>query len=208
MAKNKHDKQNKEEKKSAQDYYKLHGDEIDDLISANADNTPEYSKEELEKYRTKRKIKFSDTLKVLLIKFWFNGSVNFFFFMGLGYYVRDSLDQLFVLGFAMGIVTDILVNNVLRFIAKPEGANDRWMMFPKKQLSSLFLNILYAFVVLLFVYMFYNVVNSVLNSLGKGVLAVEPVLFGVVYLGFDVLFISLKHLMVRVINDAKGKVRN
>ena len=130
----------------------------------------------------------------------------FFFFLGLGNYLRDILDQLFVLGMALGIITDILVNNVLRFIAKPEGANDRWMMFPKKQLSSLFVNILYAFVVLFFVYMFYNLINKVLQSLGRSVLGVEPLLFGLIYLGFDLLFISMKKLMMRIIDDAKKKV--
>ena len=132
--------------------------------------------------------------------------MSFFFFLGLGNYLRDLLDQLLVLGMAMGIITDILVNNVLRFIAKPEGANDRWMMVPKKQLSSLFLNILYAFVVLFFVYMFYNLVNSILQSAGGSILSVEPLLFGLFYLGFDLLFISMKKLMMRIIDDAKKKV--
>ena len=140
------------------------------------------------------------------MKYWFNGSVCFFFFLGLGNYLRDLLDQLFVLGLALGIITDILVNNVLRYIAKPEGANDKWMMVPKKQLSSLFLNILYAYVVLFFVYMFYNLLNSIIQRLGGSVLSVEPLLFGLVYLGFDLLFISMKKLMIRIISDAKKKV--
>ena len=111
-----------------------------------------------------------------------------------------------VLGFAMGVITDILVNNVLRFIAKPEGGNDKWMMIPQKKLSSLFLNIGYAFVVLFFVYMFYNLVNTILQKLGGSILTVEPLLFALIYLGFDLLFIGMKKMMKNIISDAKKKV--
>lgn len=206
MAKKNKERQTPEERKTAQDYYKLHSGAVNDLVTANEENSPVVSEAELRKYRSGSKIKLSETVKALLVKYWFNGSVCFFFFLGLGNYLRDLLDQLFVLGLAMGIITDILVNNVLRFIAKPEGANDRWMMVPKKQLSSLFVNIAYAYVVLFFVYMFYNLVNTVLQSMGGSVLSVEPLLFGLIYLGFDLLFISMKRLMKRIIDDAKKKV--
>ena len=206
MAKNKNTKKNEEERKTAQDYYWLHSDAVNDLITANEENSPEVSEAELRKYRSGSKIRFSETFKALLVKYWFNGSVCFFFFLGLGYYLRDLLDQLFVLGFAMGILTDILTNNVLRFIARPKGINDRWMMIPQKRLSSLFLNIIYAYVVLFFVYMFYNIINTILTKAGKPVLSVEPLLFALFYLGFDLLFISMKHLLQRIVSDAKKKV--
>jgi len=165
------------------------------------------SEEELRKYRSGSRLKISETLKALLIKFWFNGSVCFFFFWGLGSYLRDLLDQLLVLGLALGIITDILVNNILRYIQKTPGANDRWMMFPKKQLSSLFLNIIYAYVVLSFVYMFYNLINSVLAAGGHELLGVGPILFGLFYLGFDLAFIGLKHLFRSVLSEARKKVQ-
>ena len=206
MARKDKNRQTAEERKTAQDYYKLHSGAVNDLVTANEENSPVVSEAELRKYRSGPKFKLSETIKALLVKYWFNGSVCFFFFLGLGNYLRDILDQLFVLGMALGIITDILVNNVLRFIAKPEGSTDRWMMVPKKQLSSLFVNILYAFVVLFFVYMFYNLINKVLQSLGRSVLGVEPLLFGLIYLGFDLLFISMKKLMMRIIDDAKKKV--
>lgn len=206
MAKSKDKKQTIEERKTAADYYKLHSEAVNDLATANEENSPKVSEEELRKYRSGGKFKLSETVKALLVKYWFNGAVCFFFFLGLGNYLRDLLDQLFVLGFAMGIITDILVNNVLRFIAKPEGGNDKWMMIPQKKLSSLFLNIGYAFVVLFFVYMFYNLLNTILQKLGGSILSVEPLLFGLIYLGFDLLFIGMKKMMKNIISDAKKKV--
>lgn len=207
MAKNKDKKRTAEERKTAEDYYKLHSQAVKDLAEANEENSPVVSEEELRKYRSGSRLKISETLKALLIKFWFNGSVCFFFFWGLGSYLRDLLDQLLVLGLALGIITDILVNNILRYIQKTPGANDRWMMFPKKELSSLFLNIIYAYVVLSFVYMFYNLINSVLAAGGHELLGVGPILFGLFYLGFDLAFIGLKHLFRRVLSDAKNKVQ-
>ena len=206
MAKNKDKKKIAEERKTAEDYYKLHSQAVNDLVTANEENSPVVSEEELKKFRSGSKIKISETVKVLFVKFWFNGSVCFFFFWGLGTYLRDLLDQLMVLGLALGIITDILVNNILRYMAKTSGSTDRWMMFPKKQLSSLFFNILYAYLVLAFVYMFYNVINSVLTAAGKELLGVGPILFGLFYLGFDLCFISLKHLFQRIVKDAKRKV--
>lgn len=206
MARNKNKTKTNEERKSAEEYYKLHSQAVKDLATANEENSPVVSEEELRKYRSGGKFRLGETAKALLLKYWFNGSICFFFFLGLGNYLRDLLDQLFVLGMAMGIITDILVNNALRYIAKTPGANDRWMMIPEKKLSSLFLNILYAYVVLAFVYMFYNIVNAILTAAGKSLLTVEPLLFGLIYLGFDLLFISMKRLMGRIISDAKKKV--
>ena len=107
MAKAKDKKRPAEERRSAEDYYKLHSQAVKDLATANEENSPVVSEAELRKYRSGSKIRISETLKALLIKFWFNGSVCFFFFLGLGSYLRDLLDQLMVLGLAQGIINII-----------------------------------------------------------------------------------------------------
>lgn len=196
-----------EEERSPADYYKLHSSAIDDLIHADEENSPEVPPEELARYRSRRSVRLAEWVRILLIKFWFNGSVCFFFFWGLGAYLADLPDQLLVLGIAMGIVTDLLVNNILRFYAKTEGENDRWMMFPKKRFASFPLNILYAFVVLFFVFMLYQVINTVLVRMsgaeGSVPLGVGPVLFGLFYLGFDLMFLGFKQLFLRILHDAQ-----
>ena len=196
------------EERAAADYYKLHSRAVDDLVTANADNSPEVTEEELAKYRSHRGLSLPNWLKMLLLKLWFNGAVCFFFFWGLGGYLRDLLDQLVVIGIAMGVITDLLVNNALRFLAKTPGENDRWMMFPKKGYASFPLNILYAFLVLLCVVWFYNALNAAVIALSGAApdtvpLGVEPVLFGLFYLGFDLLFISCRQLFLRILADAK-----
>lgn len=178
------------------DYYKLHTKAVDDLVTANEANSPKVSEAELRAYRSGPKMKVSDWVKVLFIKAWFAGAVCFFFMWGLGNYLADQLDMLFVTGMALGIVTDLLTNNVLRFISKTQGGNDRWMMFPKKGFISFPLNILYGYVILALVFVLYNVINlTIIHFTGAAdtvPLGVEPILFGVFCMGFDVLLIQIK----------------
>ena len=70
----------RDEIRSAQEYYKLHSKAVDDLVTADESNSPEVPEEELRKYRSRTRLQLGDTFKALLLKFWFNGSVCFFFF--------------------------------------------------------------------------------------------------------------------------------
>ena len=111
------------------DYYDLHKQAVEDLVTADVSNSPVVSKKELRKFRGAKKIRIPNVVKALFIKWWFNGAVCFFFLWGLGMFVTNILDQLFILAIAMGIVTDLLVNNSLRFVADPDGSLDKYMMF-------------------------------------------------------------------------------
>ena len=181
-------------------YYELKTKAVDDLVNADESNSPEVSKEELRKYKSGPKLKLADWVKLLLIKGWFAGAVCFFFFWGLGTYLASMLDLLFVTGFALGVVTDLLTNPVLRFFEKNPGDNSRWMMFPKKGLYTLFLNVPYGFVILALVYGLYTGINMIAARITGNTdtvfLGVEPVLFGVFCLGFDLLLIKAKHIIM------------
>ena len=200
-----------EDKRSAADYYKLNVRAVDDLVNADVSNSPKVSEEELRKYRSGSKIKLSDVTKVILIKAWFGGMVCFFFFWGLGIYVSDQLDQLLILGLALGFLTDLITNNVFRFLAKTPGANDRWMMFPKRKFITLPLNVLYAFLILLCVVTTYNLVNTVLVSITGAQdtvpLGVGPIFFGIFCMAWDMLFLNMKRVAKRVLADARQKQR-
>ena len=118
-------------------------------------------------------------LKVSLVKAWFYGSVCFFFLWGLGGYLADALDLFFVTAIALGMVTDLLINTLLKYYAETDGANDRWMMVPRRGVAGFFLNILYAFLVLGLVDLVYNVINLAI--------------------------LSVKHLLGRIVADARAK---
>lgn len=191
-----------EDRRDAADYYKLNLRAVEDLVTADASNSPPVSEAELKKYRSGPKVKLSDWAKALLVKFWFAGATCFFFLWGLGTYLNHWLDQMFVLGVALGAVTDLLTNSALRFIAVTPGANDRFMMFPKRGFGSLPLNLLYAFLLLFLVVTSYNALNLALSRWGGSMLGVGPILFGVFTTAWDMLLIKIRHTARRVLRDA------
>lgn len=199
----------KEAEKTLSEYYRLNTQAVDDLVTADESNSPQVPAAELRKYCSGPRLTLADWAKALLIKCWFAGAVCFFFLWGLGIYVMDYWDQLLVLGVALGIVTDLLTNNLFRFYAKTPGANDRWMMFPQKKFITLFLNILYAFLVLACVVATYQAVNALLIALTGAKdtvpLGVGPILFGVFVTAWDQLFITMKRALIKIFRDARKR---
>ena len=193
------------------DYYRLNTKSVDDLVNANAENSPKVSKQELQKYRSKSGISLPRWLKAVLLKAWFAGAACFFIFWGLGLYLTNLLDMMLVFGIALGLVTDLLLNNILRFMSSVPGEYDGWMMFPKKGMVSFFSNILYAFVLLFSVFFLYQGINGVIvaiNGQSDSVpVGVEPILFGLFYMGFDLLFVGMKNLAQRIFSDARASVK-
>ena len=120
------------------------------------------------------------------------------------------LDMLFVAGAALGMVTDLLTNNVIRFIESVPGENDKWLLFPKKGMVSFFLNLVYALVLVICVYALYSGINMILvkiiGSPDTVPLGVEPVLYGVFTMGFDVLLLGCKNLFGQIMADARRKL--
>ncbi len=197
----------REPERDAAEYYRLKKQAVEDLVTADESNSPAVSQEELDKYRSHRHKKLPMWLKVALIKAWFYGSVCFFFIWGLGGYLADQLDLFFVTAIALGMVTDLLINTLFRYYAETDGANDRWMMIPRRGVAGFFLNILYAFLALALVVLVYNVINllilSVTHETDTIPLGVGPILFGLFYMGIDTGLIALKHLLGRIVADAK-----
>lgn len=206
----KHPKQLPEDEPvSAADYYKLKTQAVDDLMEANAENAPEVTAAERKRYGAKVGAGLPVWFKVHLIKAWFAGAVCFFILWGLSMYL-PFLDLMVIAGVALGIITDVLTNNALRFFAETPGAYDKWMMFPKKRYATFFWNILYAFVLLAMVVGIYTGINMALvwirkDPPGSIPLGVEPILFGIFYVLCDALLIALKHFLAGLLKGAAKK---
>ena len=56
----------------------------------------------------------------------------------------------------------------------------------------------------------YNVINTIMvgdvNSAETVAVGVEPLMFGLLYMGFDMLFITIKNTLVKIFRDAENKV--
>ena len=202
---------NKNEKNTASRNFDLKTDAMDALVNNDAEQVPQYSQEELKKYRSRGGIRIPGWLKALGIKAWFAGAVCFFILWGLGIYI-GGLDMLVVTALALGMVTDLLTNNILRFLESTPGENDDWMVFPPKGIQSFVLNLVYAFVVMGAVFLFYNVLNYIIITITGAVdtipIGVEPLLFGLLCMGFDMLFVGCKRLIKSIIRDAKTAARS
>lgn len=210
MAK-KHKNIPKVEVKADTDPYKLKTDAVDRLVNAEKKEYPPLSlgRDPTRAYRRGFLDRIPSWIKALFIKFWFNGAVCFFIFWGLGIVIPNMENMIIVLAITLGMVNDLLVNNVFRFFAVREGDNDKWMMFPRKRYANFFLNILYSFVVLIAVILVYNAINVVANALAGTelvvYLGVEPILFGLFYMGVDLLLVAVKNMMIKIVKDAKNK---
>jgi hypothetical protein len=84
-------------------------------------------------------------------------------------------------------------------------------MFPEKRYITFFFNILYAIVLLICTDILYTFLNLALVGIAgaeSGVtLGVGPVLFGIFYTAFDLLFITMKRMLREILADAKTKAK-
>ncbi len=187
--------------KSSQSGYDLNRSAVDRLVNANKKTYSDSKADPGKQYKSKGFLdRIPSPVKALFIKFWFNGAVCFFIFWGLSLYVPSFWDMSFIMAIVLGMVNDLLVNNAFRFFAVTPGSNDKWMMFPKKKFWTFFANIIYSFVVLAVVITLYGVINLVVF------MGVEPILFGLLYMAVDMMFIGMKNLLLKIISDAKEKV--
>lgn len=189
-------------------YYDLKTDAIERLV--NAKNAPPVSDKEIEKYTSKHKRKFPSWLKVVLIKFWFSGAVCYFVMWGLGLTI-SGLDLIAALAIILGLVNDLMVNNVLRHFEPFTGAYNKWMMFTIKKFWTVFLNVIYASVILFFIIQTYTLINTLLVGSPEAAetvaVGVEPILFGLLFTGFDILFVTIKNALIKAFkaaNDTKS----
>lgn len=189
--------------------YDLKTDAVKRLAEANESNSPSVSQSDIEKYKSGFLYRLPMWFKALFIKFWFNGAVCYFFLWGLSLYIPNIWDQIFVIMLALGVVTDLLVNNLFRFISDDLHDYSKWMMFSQKKLWTLFANIIYAAVIVLCVVQTYGGINNLAVMLGgdsdKIALGVEPIMFGVFCLVFDLLFVFIKNTLKKIIKDAQKK---
>lgn len=230
-------KNKKVQETTIEDFYDLKVDKVDELVAAlkgdisdeevdfgmntnmgvnDPSNVTRRGKEKnFDPYHIDMLARVPAFIKAVFVKFWFAGAVCFFMMWGIGLQDEDAV--LFV-GVVMGLVVDILVNPVFRYMESDRKEYNAYMMFPFpfKALWTFFANIFYYTVVIVIVNLCYLGTNELFNLIyatdDKYYLGVEPLLFGVFSVIVDMIFIGIKDGVIALVryirNRKKEKVLN
>ncbi len=199
------------EEQTSASFYKLKVQAVDDLVNADAGNSPPVSPEELRKYQSGPHLNVPSRIKAVLVAFllkaWLAGTVCYFLVFGTG--IRHWLDVALICGALMGILTDLISNPLYRLYAQHRALGDRWLMVPEKKFVSFPVNTLYGIVLSSLTvagYIGINSLHAALTAAPEPLLNVEPLFFGILTGLWDLAAVSVKHLIQRIIGDAKRKV--
>ncbi len=216
-------KKKKIQETTIEDYYDLKTDKVDELVAAlkdesttlqddinfamnasmgvddPANRTKRGKDKKFDPYRTDFLGKIPTWIKALFIKWWFAGVVCYFVLMP---FMNDPLDATFLAGAAMGLVTDILVNPLFRFMESDSKEYNAYMMFPFpfKAAWTLFANIVYYCLVGYLVSVIVTVFVAYTPYSGT-----EPLSFGLFALAVDMAFIGIKDGVVALVRHIKNK---
>ena len=211
-------KKKKIKETTIEDFYDLKVEKVDELVAAlKGEDTSEYgevtmniseivgdgknSSKEFNPYRTDFLSRIPTFIKALFIKWWFAGVVCFFVNMGIGLYIPDNTADLLVLdGIFLGLIVDVLVNPVFRFLETDRREYNPYMMFPfpLKAYWTFFTNVLYYIGVAIIVNFVYNFINDYMFSL-----AIEPLSWALIVLAVDMVFIGINDLVVFLVKKRK-----
>jgi len=191
---------NKNKQTVVQEEYTLKKDAVERLASANKKTGRKYSEEEINKYQKPFLPNVPRWVKAAFVKWWFAGAICFFFFWGLGNVIGNQLDLIFVLWIAMGICTDLLTNNVLRFFQNDK-EYEPYIMLPAKKYMTFFGNIIYALPIMALVILSYQLINVAWISMAG--LAADSVPFGVGPIGFGMLYTLYDFMFLAIRNRIK-----
>lgn len=217
-----------------EDYYDLKVDKVDELVAALKSDEDLFDEEidygmntnmgvndpknvkssgkqkQFDPYKTDFLAKVPAWIKAFFVKFWFAGMVCFFFMFGIG---LQDIDAVLLIGVVLGIVVDILVNPLFRFMETDRREYNAYMMFPFpfKAIWTFFANIFYYLIIALLINYCYFGVNEIMNAI-KGTeelyyLGVEPLSFGLFAVVTDMIFIGIKDGVVALVRHTKKEKR-
>lgn len=216
-------KKNKSPETTIENYYDLKVDKVDELVAALKDedydfggevdysinanmgvddpkNLTKFGKEkQFDPYKTDFLGKIPTWVKAVFIKFWFAGVVCYFILMA---FMSDPLDATFLAGLFMGLVTDIFVNPIYRFMESDKKEYNPYMMFPFpfKSYWTLFANILYYMLVGYIIAVIVTALVTYTPYIGA-----EPLSFGLIATVVDMAFIGIKDGVVALVRSIKNK---
>ncbi|MDR1736839.1 MAG: hypothetical protein LBR85_08255 [Oscillospiraceae bacterium] len=163
-------------------------------------------------------------LKACLVKWWFGGAIFYF----IGFTILNSgsipegsgravdysnlvvLDQIVALGLVLGIINDLIINRILVFF-ESDKVNYRAFMFSySKRFISVPINLVYGVALSFIIANTYELINVTAVRIGNleestVFIGAEPILYGLFFMGWDMLFIFLKRILTKFIKNKLHK---
>lgn len=220
-------KKKKFQETTIQNYYDLKTDKVDELVAAlkgenfddgdismnisdctGADDASTVTRfgrqKKFDPYKVDFLSKIPVWVKALFVKWWFAGAVCWFILMGV--VGIDELDQMIICGVVTGMVTDILVNPLFRYMESDRKEYNPYIMFPFpfKAFWTFFTNIIYYTAVILTVNLCYTGISMLFGIQSAWV---EPLLFGVFVVAADMAFIGVKDGIVYLVKKIRNRER-
>jgi hypothetical protein len=126
--------------------------------------------------------------------------------MGLGVYITNTEDLMILTGLVLGLIVDIMVNPIFRYMESDRHEYNNYMMFPFpfKAYWTLLTNIIYYLGIMMVVSLAYDGINALLAICGAQFnVFVEPLLFGLLCVIIDMACIGIKDLIVYLVKRHK-----
>lgn len=157
------------------------------------------------------------SIKSLFLKWWAYGVGVFFIYFGTTNLILGDTElnpvpdqaQIIILGIILalfnGIVSDVVVYHFIDLMDDETKKAKYYIMFHSKKLYSLFINLAYQFfITYICIVIFENTAAFFVKYLNFQI-AVEPISTGLLLLGIDMAFISLKNLIAMIIKKIKSR---
>lgn len=213
-------KRNQSKDNKITQYYDLKHESVNNLVSALKETEiteePSRQNKNIEKppinpYKIDKLSRIPTWIKAVFVKYWVAGAICFFFFWGLGYYVRSMENLIIIASLATGLIADFLVTPAFLYFESDKKEYHKYLIapIPGRKSRSLLINIPVAFIEVYGVVAIYSIINKIYitsNGLDEGYvyLGVEPLLYGVFFVAIDLLLLVFKNLIIGMIENVKN----
>ncbi len=159
-------------------------------------------------------------IKVLFLKYWVAAATFYFFgvanplisLQGEDFDLVNTFEPYYLfLSLGLALFTEYITKNFIKFMKNDRDDTTRFNLINQKGVVSLFLNLAYAFaimipmILILVVLASHNLVFDTLNCQGN-MAAIEPFTAGFVYIVLDAIAVSIKNLILYLYKQAKFKI--
>ncbi len=149
-------------------------------------------------------------VKVLVLKYWFYGAINFFMLMGIGGGISGNSNWQWLAiccGLIGGAFYDLVINKIIMLWETDKHEGQYYSMIISKKYYAMLINIAYFVVLFIVVYIVQNLLGIFCHDILKWSYTPgqEPFSFGLIVLIIDGLFLGLKNIIVLVIKKLRNK---